>query len=316
MKNKKTITRATYLLASILGCSFLLYGCGGSDDAAQAIADEFVTVSGTISNLNGTGESAVNVEGVYTSPGGLLNPSTTTDSSGNFSLSVLKGDPVYLQATKDTFAIINSQKGALDASVSELDIRIPNEAEAKSFIDTAFSGTALLENHAWLVVEIEDANGNQVSGQSVISTRTPANEVYTACDGTDSELDATVACPPDREAPMYIAYFDGTADSNTKVGTETQTAPLRVGEIVALEFTVTTAPTGSFAAGQLKYDNDCSRCHGAGSHDPVDTASDLYDDGEKLALDMSSINPMGGEAVITPQELLDLTVFLEDPSIM
>jgi hypothetical protein len=48
----------------------------------------------------------------------------------------------------------------------------------------------------------------------------------------------------------------------------------------------------------------------------VVTASDLYDDGEKLALDMSSINPMGGEAIITPQELLDLTAFLEDPSIM
>ena len=305
MKNKKTITRATYLLASIRGCSFLLYGCGGSDDAAQAIADEFVTVSGTISNLNGTGESAVNVEGVYTSPVGLLNPYTTTDSSGNFSLSVLKGDPVYLQATKDTFAIINSQKGALDASVSELDIRIPNEAEAKSFIDTAFSGTALLENHAWLIVDIEYPNGAQVSGQSVSSTRTSMDRIYTACDGADSEGNVTVACPPDREAPMYIAYFDVTGDSNIQVGTETQTAPLRQGEIAALEFTVTTA-------GQVKYDTACASCHSAGSYDITASgaALDLYGRGGSIVTNLSSLSGMSSVPDITTQEVFDLQAFL------
>jgi hypothetical protein len=306
MKNEKTITRATYLLASILGCSFLLYGCGGSDDAAQAIADEFVTVSGTISNLNGTGEADVNVEGVYTSPDGLLNPSTTTDSSGNFSLSVLKGDLVYLRATKDTFAIINSQKGALDANVSRLEIDIPTEVEAESAINTAFSGSPtlpVLQNHAWLVVDIEYPNGAQVGGQSVTSTRPPTG-VYTACDESDSGGNATVACPPDKDAPMYIAYFDATGDSNIKVGTETQTAPLRLGEIAALEFTVTTA-------GQVKYDTACASCHSAGSYDTVsESASGLYGDGNLIITNLSSIKGMSSVTDITTQEVLDLQAFL------
>ena len=312
MKNEKTITRATYLLASILGCSFLLYGCGGSDDAAQAIADEFVTVSGTISNLNGTGESAVNVEGVYTSPGGLLNPSTTTDSSGNFSLSVLKGDPVYLQATKASFATINSQKGALDVNVSGLDIGMPTEIEAQAVINTALgASTTLLANKSWLVVDIEDANGNEVSGQSVISTRTPAHEVYTDCDGTDSGNNVTFACPT-RDAPMYIAYFDATVDSNIQVGTETQTAPLRMGEITALEFEVATTTSGSIAAGLAKYDAACASCHSAGSYDPTSSgaAQDLYGRGSLIVTNLSSLSGMSSVSDITTQEVLDLQAFL------
>jgi mono/diheme cytochrome c family protein len=314
--NTNRHNKATIILACTLGL-VNLQGCS-SDDVADAIADEFITVSGTMTDINGAALEGVNVEGVYTDPGAVLNPSDDTDANGDFSLQVLKNDVVYLRATKSTYATVNSAKEALSASVTGLDIGIPSETEAKTVIDTALgASTTPLANEAWLVVDIEDANGDQVSGQSVISTRTPSYEVYTDCDGTDSGGSVTVACPAGRDVPMYIAYFDATGDSNIKVGTETQTAPLRMGEIVALEFTtLTTAPTGSFAAGLVKYDADCAGCHGAGSHDPVDTASDLYNDGEKLALDMSSINPMGGEAIITQQELLDLTAFLEDPSIM
>jgi mono/diheme cytochrome c family protein len=313
--NTNIYNKFTIILACTLGL-INLHGCS-SDDVADAIADEFVTVSGTMTDINGAALEGVNVEGVYSDPGALLNPSDDTDVNGEFSLQVLKNDVVYLRATKSTYATVNSAKEALSVSVTDLEIDIPSEAKAQAMIDAALgTSTTLLANKAWLVVEIEDTNGDQVSGQSVISTRAAADEVYTECDGTDGGSSVTVAPCPARDAPMYIAYFDATGDSNIKVGTETQTAPLRMGEIVALEFTVTTAPTGSFSAGQLKYDNDCARCHGAGSYDPVDTASDLYDDGEKLALDMSSINTMGGEAIITPQELLDLTAFLEDPSIM
>lgn len=306
MKIEKTFTRATYLLASVFGCSILLYGCGGSDDVAQAIADEFVTVSGTISNLDDTGEPDVNVEGVYSSPGGLANPSDTTDSSGNFSLSVLKGDLVYLRATKDTFAIINSQKDALDVNLSGLEIDIPTEAEAESVINTAFSGSSTLpalQNHAWLVVDVEYPNGAQVGGQSVSSTRPPTG-VYTACDGTDSTGSVTVACPPDSDVPMYIAYFDATGDSNIKVGTDTQTAPLRLGEIAALEFTVTTP-------GQVKYDTACASCHAAGSYDTVgESASNLYGKGNLIITNLSSIKGMSSVSDITSQEVLDLQAFL------
>lgn len=73
------------ILASALGAAVILSGCGGGgDDAAQVIADEFISISGKISNLNDMGESGVVVQGVYSSPGDVLNPTITTDSSGNF----------------------------------------------------------------------------------------------------------------------------------------------------------------------------------------------------------------------------------------
>ena len=81
----------------------------------------------------------LHVEGVYSSPGDLLNPTTTTDTSGDFSLQVLKNDAVFLRATKDSFATINSAKAALNVNVSGLDIGMPTGDEAQDVIDTAFS---------------------------------------------------------------------------------------------------------------------------------------------------------------------------------
>ena len=310
--NTNIYNKFTIILACTLGL-INLQGCS-SDDVADAIADEFVTVSGTMTDINGTALVGVNVEGVYTDPGAVLNPSDDTDANGEFSLQVLKNDVVYLRATKSSYATVNSAKEALSASVTGLDIGIPSEAEAQAVIDTALGQSApLLANHAWLVVDIEDANGDQVSGQSVISTRAAADEVYTECDGTDSGGSVTVACPGGGDSPMYIAYFDATGDSNIKVGTETQTAPLRMGEIVALEFTVTTAPTGSIAAGQIKYDAACASCHAAGTYDPslpTDPASDLYGKGGLIVTNLSSIKGMNSVPDISLQDVLDLQAFL------
>ena len=304
------------ILTSALSSALLLSGCGGGgDDAAQVIADEFISISGKISNLADTGEPGVGVEGVYSSPGGLLNPATTTDSSGNFSLQVLKNDAVFLRATKDSFATINSAKAPLSANVSGLDIGMPTEDEAQDVIDAAFTSMPVLLNHAWLVVDIEDANGDGVSGQTITSTISPSAKVYTKCDGTDSGVNATTACPSGRLSPMYIAYFDTAGEASVTVGSETRTAPIRMGEITALEFTVAAGP---FTAGQLKYDADCASCHGAGSYDPVSGASDLYNDGDQLVANISSYAPgqkSGVVADLTAQEILDLTAFLDDPSI-
>jgi hypothetical protein len=104
---------------------------------------------------------------------------------------------------------------------------------------------------------------------------------------------------------MYIAYFDSTADSNIKVGTETQAAPLRMGEIVALEFTVTTA-------GQVKYDAACASCHAAGSYDTTTSGSarDLYGRGGSIITSLSILPGMSSVPDITSQEVLDLQAFL------
>ena len=138
-----------------------------------------------------------------------------------------------------------------------------------------------LVNKAWLVVDIEDENGDEVNGQTITSTISPADEVYTECDGADSGLTATTGpCPSGRPSPMYIAYFDAAVEANITVGSETQLAPIRMGEITYLEFETVAAPVGSIAAGLAKYDADCDDCHAAGTHDTtleVPKAGDLYD---------------------------------------
>ncbi|MBT8134477.1 MAG: hypothetical protein KJO03_08200 [Gammaproteobacteria bacterium] len=309
------------ILVGALGAAAILSGCGGSsDDTAQFVPQEFVSISGKISNLNDTGEPDIFVEGVYSSPGDSLNPTTSTDSSGNFSLDVLKGDAVFLRATKDSFATINSAKSALNVNVSGLDIGMPTGDEAQSVIDTAFGAdTTPLENVAWLVVDIEDENGDEVSGQTITSTVSPADELYTECDGTDSGLTATTGpCPSGRQSPMYIAYFNAAVEANITVGSETQLAPIRMGEITYLEYETVAAAVGSFAAGQAKYDADCDDCHAAGTHDStleIVKAGDLYDKGELLISDLSSLGGMSTVVDLTPQEILDLNAFLESVTI-
>ena len=306
------------ILASALGSALILTGCGGGDDAATTfVAQEFVSISGKISNLNDTGEPDIFVEGVYSSPGDPLNPTTATDSSGDFSLQVLKNDAVFLRATKDSFATINSAKTPLNVNVSGLDIGMPTGAEAQSVIDAAFSSTTPpLVNHAWLVVDIEDENGEAVVGETITSSVSPTDAVYTDCNGADSNTTATTGpCPGGRPSPMYIAYFDAAVEANITVGSETQLAPIRMGEITYLEYEIVSAPVGSIAAGQAKYDADCAICHAAGSYDTSTSngASDLFEDSSKLIANISSYSPTKKAAVadLTNQEILDLTAFLD-----
>ena len=84
---------------------------------------------------------------------------------------------------------------------------------------------------------MSDAAG-EVNNQTITISVPFEKEVYTACDGSDSGASATngAPCDPDRQGPMYIASFISTTEAQVTVGTETQTAPLRMGEITVLEF--------------------------------------------------------------------------------
>ena len=320
MKYTYPKNKAISILTGIIAGLFILTACSSSgDDAAQIVADEFVAISGKITNFNDAGEPDVQVEGVYTNPGNLLNPTTNSDANGNFSLSVIKNDPVYLQATKTGFATINSLKGALNTGITGLDIGIPTESQAQSVIDTVFSTMPLLQNHAWLVVDIEDPNGDGVSGQTIsINNATPFDTAYAECNGTDDGATSTTGpCPSGRTSPMYLAYFIAAGEATVTVDSETQTAPIRMGEITALEFEVATAPVGTVVAGQVKYDADCGSCHAAGSYDVTTSngGNDLFGKSSLLIADISSYAPAkkaGVVADLTPQEILDLTAFLEN----
>jgi len=319
MKMKTVYSRIatvqTFLWVS--GLLFIMSGCSSSDDAAQIIADEFITVSGTITDINGQTESGVGVEAVYSSPGDPLNPSETTGTDGKFSLQVLKNDVFFLRGTKVTFATINSEKGASGVNITGLDIGIPTETEAQAVIDAAFGGaTTLLQNKAWLVVDVEDENEEPLGGQTVTSTPAPADFVYTECDGTDAGATTTVPCA-NRTSPAYIAYFDTAGDANVTVGSDTKVAPLIMGEITFLEYEVVSTPVPSaFDRGKAIYDADCASCHKAGSYDPIGSDSDLAGDGSRLVNNLGSLSSRMTGLVLTDQEIADLTAFLDDPSIL
>ena len=226
------------ILASVFSSAFILSACSSSsDDAAQIILDEFVTVSGKITDMNDGILSGVAIEGVYTDPGGLLNPSTKSDASGNFSLQVLKGDAFYLRGTIATYATMNSAKGALSVDEVGFDIGIPTETEAQDVINLVFTDvTPNLADKAWLVVDVVTAaNGDDVSGQTITAASTPDAEVYPDCDGAPTSGPTIAGCT-DRSTPMYMAYYDATIETTVTVGSETQTAVIRKGEITYLEF--------------------------------------------------------------------------------
>jgi len=307
-------------LASTLCAAVILSGCGGGSDGGgdtpTVVAEEFISISGKITNIDDTGEPGVAIEGVYSSPGDLLNPRTTTDTNGDFALSgVVKGEAVFLRATKDNFATINSAKTPFNVNITGLYIGMPTGEQAQSVIDDAFTAMPVLQNHAWLVVDVEDDNGDSVGGETVASTITPADQVYTDCDGADNAASVTTGpFSGDRPGPMYIAYFDAAGEAAITVGSEMQTAPIRKGEITYLEFETVASTAGSIEAGRLKYDNDCAYCHAAGTYDDVsESASDLIGDSDDLIVNINSYAPNKkiGVAKLTAQEILDLTAFLD-----
>ena len=226
------------LLAVATGLTFMLSACS-NDDIADLLAGESVTISGTITGTRGIALENVRVEAVYSSPGGALNPVAITDADGNYVLQVFKNDTLYLHVSKSAFVTTNTARATFDVDQTKLDLAIFSEAEAQAVIDTAFVSTApVLINHAWLLIDVVDSNGDEMNGQAVISTLMPTEQVYTDCDGTDSGGDVTTGapCPVDREAPMYIAYFDSPGETGINVDDGALVAPIRMGEFTYVVF--------------------------------------------------------------------------------
>jgi len=295
-----------------LGIAVILSGCGGGgDDAAQFVPQEFYTISGQVTN-DSSPEADVTVRGIY-SDGSPLNPSTTTKADGTFSIEVLKNTAVSAQVSKSGFATLNSAKEALNANESGFDVELVTTADAESVVAAAFSGPELADV-AWLAVNVVDSADVEVNGVTISTSGSPVDTAAIDCDGTGSSGDVTIAppCVPSRSGPMYLAYFDtDSTEVTVSAGGDSQLAPVRRGEVTFLEFEVV-------APGQVKYDADCASCHAAGTHDTtleVTKAGDLYDNGELLISELSSLGGMTTVDDLTPQEILDLTAFLESVTI-
>lgn len=240
--NRYTQKKVISVFAGVLALAFAISGCSSGGDTPAATtppSSTTATVSGTVKNLSNVGEPGVAVEAVYTTPGDAGNVTTTTDTNGAFSLTVEKNRSVYVHTSKSGFVNENSEKGTLDADETGHEIEIPTPAEMQAAITAAFEASGQIPtvvNHAWLIVEIKDANDNEVGNAGISSVPTPAGEVYVDCDGTDSLGLATIACPGGRVSTMYIAYFDATADVSVQAVGDTKTAPVIMGELTVLEF--------------------------------------------------------------------------------
>jgi Ca2+-binding RTX toxin-like protein len=69
--------------------------------------------------------------------------------------------------------------------------------------------------------------------------------------------------------------------------------------------------SGDLAAGQAKFDADCSGCHAAGKYDT--SGINIAGDGNKLKSNLASLGMPG--ITLTSQEIADLKAFLNSPSI-
>lgn len=197
-----------------------------------------VTVSGKTNNISDSAEPAVLVKGIYISSDDASNSETTSDDNGDFTLQVNENDSFYLRASKSGFVSKSTEQMSLSSDVTDIVINIPTETEAQDIIDTAFSLSPQLFNHAWLTVDVVTATGDEVNGESIALPATPAWAVYTACDGTDSDETETTGapCATDRYGTMYIAYYDTAGDVVVSVGEQSQTATVSIGEITSLKF--------------------------------------------------------------------------------
>lgn len=197
-----------------------------------------ITVSGKTRNIDNTSEPDVYIEGIYIIAGGTSNPSTTSDTDGEFSLELTENESFYLRASKSGFVSKSSKEMALDSDKAGFFFEMLSETEAQDIIDTAFQSVPQLFNHAWLMVNVVTGTGDEANGHDIALAAVPAGAVYTTCDGSSSTASETTGapCPEDRPAPMYIAYYDTSGDITATVGDETQTASIRIGEITELTF--------------------------------------------------------------------------------
>jgi mono/diheme cytochrome c family protein len=71
---------------------------------------------------------------------------------------------------------------------------------------------------------------------------------------------------------------------------------------------------GSYAAGQVKYVASCGTCHAAGTFDTSTAAggNNLKGRQARLVANLGTISSFMTGLTLTPQEILDLEVFLRD----
>ena len=235
MNNNKH--KLAFLLSWISAMMLFLSACS-SDDVAQLLADETVTVSGTISRGAGP-EAGATVKAFYRNIA-IPTVTTTTAADGSFTVTVLKNTPVSLQVSGANMVTLNSGYESSDVDLTGYDIEVITVTDVDAVINQAFPGNTLGGGQSWLALNVWDATDTEIGGATITTTANPLNMIDDAalnCDGTDSTGVTTIACPA-RGGPMYLGYFSADTEVTVAVtgSTDQQIAPVRVGEVTFLEF--------------------------------------------------------------------------------
>ena len=219
-----------------------LVGCSSSDDTPAPLPDITIDLSGTIEDGNDTAISGVTVNAYLAINDTSAEDTATSDTNGNFTVTVIEGGEVYLELQHSNYVTLNSRIASFDTDQIGLDFDMFTEVEADFVIGTAFGGglALVLANHAWLGVNVIDATSkNELDAQTVVVSPTPQNEGATDCNGViQNSSNITTAPCPTRDGPMYLAYFDSNNDVTISVGGVIVNAPVRMGEVTVVNMEI------------------------------------------------------------------------------
>lgn len=231
------------LITGALTSALILTGCGSSssDVANDVVNNATATVSGTITDESNTTTpnaplTGVKVECIYT--GSLPCSSSTTDASGNYSVTLLNNTDFYLRATLSSYITINSAVMTVSADDSGNDIGLLNTGDVEGMLDIAFSTTGLtMSSAAWLAVDVVDASGNRIAGKVVNGSVGADTAVYPDCATAAPGAASTTPCtPPNDFAPAYMAKYSTTGEITVTALGQTQRGFLVNGEVLYMEF--------------------------------------------------------------------------------
>jgi len=129
-------------------------------------------------------------------------------------------------------------------------------------------------------------------------------------DGNSTATDALLCLSVAVGGPQTLMCpCGGTTTSSTSSTTNTSLPDTTTTTTTSTTTTTVSGPDA--AAGQRDYDERCSFCHSAGSHDPTGDFGNLAGKGSALVMDLSTIDPFMDGLFLTQKQLEDMAAFLD-----
>jgi len=237
VQQRRFIRKVSRLGALVACIGFGFAGIVGSGESFRdiSIGSDEVSIVGTLTGSGGFLDGVTVRAMVLTSPATDSQESmTTSNTSGVYSIDVAENTDIYFEFSEAGFATLNTQFNTFADDTSGIDADLLLTNEANDVLDAAFMGMMFtLPDRAWLIVDVENAAGDEVDGATITTAPVAVGGGALNCDGTLTGGDITTAipaCNPARSGPMYLVYFDADVEVTITVGTQALVAPVRVGE--------------------------------------------------------------------------------------